>query len=70
MVFPLNVLSQQKTIPIPLVKISALLACIVCSSVATVRTGVFANLSNKMSKFTGKFEDVDEAKIRGVFRQD
>src|ERR1700729_1380296 len=36
------------------------------NSFATVRTGVFANLSNKMAKITGKFENVDEAKNRGV----
>jgi len=30
-------------------------------SVATVQTGVFANLSNKIAKITGKFENVDEA---------
>jgi hypothetical protein len=32
------------------------------SSVATVQTGVFANLSNKIAKFTENFENVDEAK--------
>ena len=31
-------------------------------SVATVQTGVFANLSNKIAKITGKFENVVEAK--------
>ena len=40
------------------------------TSVATVRTGVFANLSNKIAKITGKFENVDEAKNRGVFCQE
>jgi len=38
-------------------------------SVATVRTGVFANLFNKIIKITGKFENVDEAKSRGAFCQ-
>ena len=36
------------------------------TNVATVRTGVFANLSNKIAKITGKFENVDEAKNQGV----
>ena len=36
-------------------------------SVATVQTGVFANLSNEIAKITKKIENVDEAKIRGVF---
>jgi hypothetical protein len=30
--------------------------------VATVRTGVFANLSNKIAKIAEKFENVDDAK--------
>jgi hypothetical protein len=38
-------------------------------SVATVLTGVFANLSNKIAKITEKFENVDETKNRGVFCQ-
>jgi hypothetical protein len=38
-------------------------------SVATVQTGVFANLSNKIAIIIGKFENVDEAKNRGVFCQ-
>jgi hypothetical protein len=38
-------------------------------SVATVRTGVLANLSNKIAKIIGKFENVDEAKNQGVFCQ-
>jgi hypothetical protein len=38
-------------------------------SVATVQTGVFANLSNKIAKITGKFENVDEVKSRGIFCQ-
>ena len=39
---------------------------IVPSSVATVWTGVFANLSNKIANITGKFENVGEAKNWGV----
>jgi hypothetical protein len=35
-------------------------------SVAAVRTGVFANLSNKIARIKGKFENVDEAKSQGV----
>ena len=31
-------------------------------SVATVQTGVYANLSNKIARIEGKFENVDEAK--------
>ena len=38
-------------------------------SVATVWTSVFANLSNKIAKITGNFENADEAKNWGVFCQ-
>jgi hypothetical protein len=37
------------------------------SLLATVQTGVFANLSNKIAKITGKLENVDEAKNQRVF---
>jgi hypothetical protein len=36
------------------------------SSVATAIAGVFANFTNKIGKITGKLEDVDKAKSRGV----
>ena len=39
------------------------------TSVAKVQTGVFANLPNKIVKFTGNFENVDEPKNQGVFCQ-
>ena len=40
-----------------------------CSSVASVMTGVFANFPNKIAKITGKFENVNQAKNRGVLCQ-
>ena len=38
-------------------------------SVAVVWTDILANLSNKIAKFTGNFEDVDESQTRGVVCQ-
>jgi hypothetical protein len=36
---------------------------------SSVGAGVFANFPNKTAEITGKFEEVDKAKGRGVFCQ-